>query len=215
MEIKLDNSLTLKVSNLVNTENDGNLKLLGNTKSLIINDHEVVKHWNQDTALASGNNNGEGSQIFLRPYGADSTTNQVSISAAGKLTTPSLEVTNNTRCNGQLSLARTSYQCNNGAIPGTREISSTNMAGILAVVRYSNGLMGSVDLTEAYTLSSITMAKGWYNFLYIPHRIGGTNGAATGDNCNYGNLIMLGMTVAGGYVLRFQGGNANTLIKLY
>lgn len=85
MEIKVNNDLTQKVSNLVNGENDGNFKLLGNTKSLIINEHEIVKHWNQDTALASGNNNGNGSNIFLRPYGADDATNQAKLNPTGTL----------------------------------------------------------------------------------------------------------------------------------
>lgn len=58
MELKINSSLTQKADCLVNGENDGNFKLRGNTKSIIINEHEILKHWNQDTALAASNNNG-------------------------------------------------------------------------------------------------------------------------------------------------------------
>ena len=92
MEIKVNNDLTQKVSNLVNGENDGNFKLLGNTKSLIINEHDIVKHWNQDTALAGSNNNGNGSNIFLRPHGAEDTTNQAKLNPNGVLDVAGLSV---------------------------------------------------------------------------------------------------------------------------
>lgn len=85
MELKINSELKQQADCLVNGENDGNFKLRGNTKSIIINEHEILKHWNQDTALAGGNNNGDGSNIFLRPYGADLATNQAKLTPAGTL----------------------------------------------------------------------------------------------------------------------------------
>lgn len=85
MELKINSELKQQVDCLVNGENDGNFKLRGNTKSIIINEHEILKHWNQDTALAGSNNNGDGSNIFLRPYGADLATNQAKLTPAGTL----------------------------------------------------------------------------------------------------------------------------------
>lgn len=92
MKIKIDNTLEQNVNCLVNGENDGDFKLRGNTKSVIINDHEVLKHWNQDTALAGGPNDGGGSNIFLRPYGSGATTNQAQLYPSGKLSIKELAV---------------------------------------------------------------------------------------------------------------------------
>ena len=37
-------------------------------------------------------------------------------------------------------------------------------------------------------------ASTWYNFIWIPHRVGGEYGAANTDNCNYGILVLFYMT---------------------
>lgn len=99
MELKINSELKQQVDCLVNGENDGNFKLRGNTKSIIINEHEILKHWNQDTALASGNNNGSGSNIFLRPYGAEDTTNQAKLNPNGVLDVAGLNVAGATTVN--------------------------------------------------------------------------------------------------------------------
>jgi len=77
------------------------------------------------------------------------------------------------------SVAIGSYGSAKGTIPN-----------LLEEVRYSSGCMGSFSLTTAYTLNNITLPTGWYNFMYIPHRSGGVNGAASGDNCDYGALYL-------------------------
>lgn len=92
MKIKIDNTLEQNVNCLINGENDGDFKIKGNTKSVIINEHEVLKHWNQDTALAGGDNSGSGSNIFLRPYGSGATTNQAQLYPSGKFSIKELAV---------------------------------------------------------------------------------------------------------------------------
>lgn len=116
---------------------------------------------------------------------------------------------------GQVSLLKTSYQCNSGAIPGTKEVTATDLPTVIANVRYSNGLMGSFDLRAAYTLNNTTIPVGWYNYLYIPHRIGGKDGAAQGDNANFGNLLVFGMTVSGAYIVRWVNQSINSIYKIY
>lgn len=71
----------------------------------------------------------------------------------------------------------------------------TTVAGLLGEVCYSSGAMGSANITTAWSGSSGTIPTGWYNFIYSPHRSGGANGAASGDNHLYGTLILCGMTV--------------------
>ena len=61
-------------------------------------------------------------------------------------------------------------------------------------VRFSSGCMGSISITTAVTANNVTIPTSWYNFIYTPHRSGGVNGAASGDNCNYGTLLLFGMT---------------------
>lgn len=61
-------------------------------------------------------------------------------------------------------------------------------------VRFSSGCMGSISLSTAVTADNVTIPTSWYNFIYTPHRSGGANGAASGDNCNYGTLLLFGMT---------------------
>ena len=46
---------------------------------------------------------------------------------------------------------------------------------------------------------------GWYNFIYIPHRSDGVNGSGSGDNCSYGSLILIGMTMTEqAWIIEFQ-----------
>lgn len=76
---------------------------------------------------------------------------------------------------------------------GSYGSSQTTVDGFVAEVRYSSGAMGSVSIGTAYTHNGVTIPIGWYNYIYSPHRNGGLSGAAQGDNCNYGNLFLLGM----------------------
>ena len=87
---------------------------------------------------------------------------------------------------------------------GSYCVSATAMPNICEELRYSSGAAGSLKLDTAYTKDDVTIATGWYNFLWIPHRSGGVNGEASGDNCNYGSLYLSGMTVGdAAYLLRY------------
>lgn len=113
---------------------------------------------------------------------------------------------NHTTINDELNidgkLGSTTFAWNGGSIPSTKEISPTTIQNIINEVRYSNGQAGSVSITADYTNNNITIAAGWYNYLYVPHRTGGYNGQqAGGDNGNYGNLFLWGMT---GYTQEYR-----------
>lgn len=99
----------------------------------------------------------------------------------------------------------------NSVAMGSYGSSQTTVANLVAEVRFSSGCMGSANIS-AYTLNGVTMSAGWYNFCYAPHRSGGANGQASGDNCNYGNLTMWGMTIDTGiYVIRVASGTIQSL----
>ena len=101
-----------------------------------------------------------------------------------------------------------------GVAPGSYGSSQTTVGGLVGEVRFSSGAMGSANINTAYTLNGITIPTGWYNFVYSPHRDGGRSGAAQGDNCNYGNLFLLGMNNRNGmYRLRIDSGAINQVIK--
>lgn len=106
---------------------------------------------------------------------------------------------------GSLSLKKTSYNYNNGAIPGTKQATSNTITDLINELRYTNGQIGSVNITTTYTLNNITISTGWYNYLYIPHRIGGINGGANSDSTNFGTLMLAPMTLSSPiYVLRYN-----------
>lgn len=97
---------------------------------------------------------------------------------------------------------------------GSYGSSQTTVPNLVEEVRYSSGCCGSANITTAYTLNGVTMPTGWYNFIWIPHRSGGANGAASGDNCNYGQLIMCGMNNANGqYIVRYSS-SIKEVVKL-
>ena len=77
---------------------------------------------------------------------------------------------------------------------GSYGTSNTTLSGFMNEVRFSSGCTGSISLGTAVTSNGVTIPTGWYNFIYSPHRTGGNNGAAVGDNCNYGSLLLMGMT---------------------
>ena len=90
----------------------------------------------------------------------------------------------------------------NSVAMGSYGASANTIPNLVAELRFSSGCMGSASIGTAYTKDGITIGTGWYNFIYSPHRSGGANGSASGDNCNYGNLILMGMTMGGAYLIR-------------
>ena len=101
---------------------------------------------------------------------------------------------------------------------GSYQAAAQTVPNLVEEVRYSNGVMGSVSLTESYTASAGgNIVAGWYNFIYSPHRSGGNNGAASGDNHNYGTLILTGMTVNGTahWRIRITGGAISESRKIW
>lgn len=87
---------------------------------------------------------------------------------------------------------------------GSFQATSTTVPDLANELRFSSGCTGSVSIGTAYTKGSVTIPTGWYNFFYSPHRSGGVNGAASGDNCNYGTILLSGMTVSGLYRIRVK-----------
>ena len=102
--------------------------------------------------------------------------------------------------------------------PGSYQSSQTTIPNLLEEVRYSSGCMGSFNLTTAYSLNNLTLATGWYNFMYIPHRSGGVNGAApaSADNCDYGVLYLHKMNFGqhSDYILSYNN-KAISLLDLH
>lgn len=98
---------------------------------------------------------------------------------------------------------------------GTLSLDEQTIDTAIAILRFTSGCMGSIDLTSKYTLNSVTIPEGWYNYIWIPHRTGGKFGELDGDNCNYGTLKLFGMVIdLGEYTVRFSTGKINTVSKL-
>lgn len=87
---------------------------------------------------------------------------------------------------------QTSYR--DAVAMGSFQATSNTVPDLVNELRYSSGVMGSASITTEYTSGAVTIPTGWYNFIYSPHRSGGISGSASGDNCNYGSLILIGMT---------------------
>lgn len=96
---------------------------------------------------------------------------------------------------GQVKFNTTSKTYNNGNIIGSKQADAGTVPNLVDELRFTNGQMGSVNISTAYTLNNITVGSGWYNYIYIPHRGGGNSGQADGDNVSYGTLILKGMTM--------------------
>ena len=104
---------------------------------------------------------------------------------------------------------------NGGVAPTACLANSSTIEDLITELRYSNGAMGSVSIGTAYTKDGVTVSAAWYNFLWIPHRIGGLNGEANNDNCNYGTLLLFSMTGSQGiYRIRFSNSSIAELNKL-
>ena len=99
---------------------------------------------------------------------------------------------------------------------GSLQAESNTVENLVNEVRYSSGCFGSVQITTNYTYGGVTVSSGWYNFAYLPHRSGGINGQASGDNCNYGTLLLFGMTVNSKFfVIRLANSSIVSLIDVY
>ena len=84
---------------------------------------------------------------------------------------------------------------NMGITPAVFQAASNTLPALINELRYKNGCMGSVALASSYTYGSVTFPAQWYTYLYIPHRGGGDGfGKASGDNHQYGILLLFGMT---------------------
>lgn len=93
---------------------------------------------------------------------------------------------------------------NESVAVGSYQANATTIPNLVQELRYSSGCMGSANISTEYN----SMPKGWYNFIYIPHRSGGANGSIDNDNCDYGSLILIGMTMTDqAWIIEFQSGS--------
>ena len=98
---------------------------------------------------------------------------------------------------------------------GSYGSAQTTVGGLVGEVRYSSGCSGSASIGTAYTANGVTIATGWYNFSYMPHRSGGANGSASGDNQDYGNLFLFGMNNTNGrFIVRVSSGSIAEVVKI-
>ena len=98
---------------------------------------------------------------------------------------------------------------------GSYGSAQSTVDGLVGEIRYSSGAAGSASINTAYTKSGVTIPTGWYNYFYMPHRSGGKNGAANGDNHQYGNLFLFGMNNTNGqFVVRVSSGAIAEVVKL-
>ena len=106
----------------------------------------------------------------------------------------------------------------NGAVAiGSRESKQKTIENLCEEMRYSSGCMGSVVIETAYTHNGITIPTGWYTYIWVPHRNGGLNGEASGDNCNYGTLYLNSMTAVdthNSFVVRYGYVNSTAQILI-
>lgn len=80
--------------------------------------------------------------------------------------------------------------------------SNTTIDALIDELRFSNGAYGSFELETAYTYLYTTIPTGWYNYFYIPHRVGGENWQTPtswgADNVLHGTLLLYGMNNTNG-----------------
>ena len=98
---------------------------------------------------------------------------------------------------------------------GSYQSAQVTIPNLVEELRFSSGVMGSANITTAYTNGGITIPIGWYNYIYSPHRSGGKSGVADRDNCNYGTLLLANMTGNNGmFRIRVDGGAIGQVVKL-
>ncbi|MBQ1570045.1 MAG: hypothetical protein IIZ78_02880 [Clostridiales bacterium] len=119
--------------------------------------------------------------------------------------------------NGDVNLkgqAKTSFK--SSIAMGSYGSAQTTVPNFIDEVRMSSGCAGSVSIGTAYTKNGVTINAGWYNFMYMPHRSGGVNGSASGDNCNYGNCFLFGMNnTYGRFIIRVSSGSIAEVAQIY
>ena len=119
--------------------------------------------------------------------------------------------------NGDVNLvgqAKTSFK--SSIAMGSYGSAQTTVPNFIDEVRMSSGCCGSVSIGTAYTKNGVTINAGWYNFMYMPHRSGGVNGSASGDNCNYGNCFLFGMNnTYGRFIVRVSSGSIVEVAQIY
>lgn len=99
---------------------------------------------------------------------------------------------------------------------GSYGSAQSTVEGLVGEVRFSSGCAGSVNFTSNYTANNVTIAGGWYNFMYMPHRSGGNSGAADGDNVSYGNLFLFGMNNTNGrFIVRVSSGSIADVCRIW
>lgn len=70
---------------------------------------------------------------------------------------------------------------------------------LFAKRRNTPGGAGSISLTRKSSGVGSEISDGWYNYIYMPHRIGGPGG----DNGSYGTILLFPMTRSGtSYIVR-------------
>jgi hypothetical protein len=100
---------------------------------------------------------------------------------------------------------------------GSYEADATTIPNLCEELRYSSGASGSANIEEAYTKDGVTISAKWYNFIWMPHRFGGANGAASGDNTNFGSLLLSAMTgsAAECYLIRYSSQSIQNVVRLW
>lgn len=94
---------------------------------------------------------------------------------------------------------------------GSYQADATTIPDLVQELRYSSGCMGSASIVIEYN----SIPAAWYNFIYIPHRSGGVNGSSSRDNCSYGSLILIGMTISNqAWIIQFQSENITSYFSI-
>lgn len=170
----------------------------------------LASHAQNDGTIANGE-----SQTVLGKYNVADTTSAVIIGNGTANNARSNALTID--WNGDVNLtgqAKTSFK--SSVAMGSYGSSQTTVPNLVGEVRFSSGCSGSVSIGTAYTKDGVTIATGWYNFMYMPHRSGGVNGSASGDNCNYGNLFLFGMNNTNGrFIVRVSSGAIAEVAQIY
>ena len=71
------------------------------------------------------------------------------------------------------------------------EFGAETVQDLINSIKFKGACCGSGYLSKETKIPS-----DWYNFIWIPHRMGGQGG---GDNMNYGTLCLIPMTLDNGY----------------
>jgi len=88
------------------------------------------------------------------------------------------------------TITPTNGVANIGYIPTTYPAETGTVQEIIQALRVRpGGSQGSVDV-KASTISTVSVPANWYNYIWLPHRTGN----ASGDNQNYGTLILTPLT---------------------